>query len=69
MPIRLTAGRMSTRRKAKVIPTASASMLVATASRNISLKYMVLLAFSSSLEKASFIMLMPISASRIKAIQ
>ena len=36
MPIRQTAGMMSTFRNAKLIPTARASMLVATASSRIS---------------------------------
>ena len=68
-PMKLTAGTMFTRRKAKVTPTASASMLVATASGSMVLKSKRSLdSFSSSL-LASRIMLKPINANRTKAIQ
>ena len=67
-PIRLAAGMMLTFRKAKVMPTASASMLVATAMRNMVLKPKSSLS-SSDLPKDSFIMLPPMKASSTKAIQ
>ena len=62
------AAMISTGTQAKVMPTASASMLVATAIRNMVLTSSAAEAFSSSLLSASRIMLPPISASSTKAI-
>ena len=60
---------MVTLRKAKVTPTASASMLVAMASGSILLMETESSVFSSSPETPSRIIFPPISPSRIKAIQ
>ena len=67
--IQQTAGRISTSRKAKVMPTASASMLVATAMANMTRKPREALASSVSPLRASRSMLIPRIASRAKAIQ
>ena len=67
--IKDTAGRMSTFRKAKVTPTASASMLVAMARSTMFLTSRSGFGHSSSLLKDSFIMFAPITASRMKATQ
>ena len=67
-PMRQTAGTMSTLRKAKVTPTASASMLVATASGSMALTPKEALS-SSAAPRDSRIMFAPMSASRMKAIQ
>ena len=67
-PISRIAGRICTSKKAKVTPTASASMLVATASGSIVLKEKESLTSSSS-PSASRIIFAPISASSTKAIQ
>ena len=69
-----TAGRISTSRKAKVTPTARASMLVATASRNISFTARDASSWgqpgsSSFSETASRIMLTPMMPRSTKAIQ
>ena len=64
-----TAGRMDTSKKAKVMPTARASMLVATAMGSITRKAREALVSSSSGHRASRIMLMPSKTSRAKAIQ
>ena len=55
--------------RARVIPTASASMLVATASSSMALGAKEASAVSSSLEKASFNILPPMTDSRMKATQ
>ena len=68
-PMKLTAGTMFTRRKAKVTPTASASMLVCNSKRKHGFEIEAVIdSFSSSLLD-SRIMLKPINASRTKAIQ
>ena len=69
MPIKLTAGTMRTLKNAKVIPTARASMLVAMA--RINMVFISREAFSgdSSLESASFIMVIPIKDRKTKATQ
>ena len=64
-----TAGTMRTCRKAKVTPTASASMLVAMASRIILPGATEQSTHSSSLFRDSRIMLNPMMPRRIKAIQ
>ena len=64
-----TAGRMLTFKNAKVMPTASASMLVATAMANMTRKPREALASSVSPFRASRSMLIPRIASRAKAIQ
>ena len=60
---------MSTFRKAKVTPTARASMLVAMARSTMFLTSRSAFGHSSSLLKDSFIMFAPITASRMKATQ
>ena len=59
---------ISTGTQAKVMPTASASILVATAIRNMVFTSSAAEVSSSSLDRASRIMLPPISASSTKAI-
>ena len=71
MPMRQTAGMMSTFRNAKLIPIARASMLVATASSRISFAGIEFTSVSHS-ASASFdsrIILTPIKPSRKNAIQ
>ena len=68
MPIIPAAGRISTPRQAKLIPTAKASILVATAISSMFFTPKSSSSFSSS-EKASCIILIPITPSRPKAIQ
>ena len=63
-----TAGIMFTLRNASETPTASASMLVATASKNIFFTPISALTFSSS-SNDSFIIFPPMNKSKIKAIQ
>ena len=65
----VTAQRILTFKKAKVTPTAKASMLVATASSSMALGAKEASAVSSSLEKASFNILPPMTDSRMKATQ
>ena len=66
--MKLTAETMLTCKNAKVTPTASASMLVATASGSMALTPKE--SFSSSaLSRDSLIMFAPISESSTKAIQ
>ena len=67
-PMQETAGPISTRRKAKVTPTASASMLVATARGSMD-RGRKELSTCSSPPRDSRIMFAPISPSRRKAIQ
>ena len=67
-PIVATAGRILIVSSANVTPTASASMLVATASGSMAAGVIALLTPSAS-PKASRIMFAPISPSRTKAIQ
>ena len=67
-PIKLMAGTILTCKNANVTPTASASMLVATASGSIVIKLNESLRFSAS-SRDSFIMLRPISTSSTNAIQ
>lgn len=69
MPMRAADKKIFTFKKAKVIPTARASILVATAMTNMVLKAKELLTASSSAAKDSFIMLRPIKNRRIKATQ
>ena len=68
-PIIDAADTICTFKNANVIPTASASILVATASINISFISMDASAFSSSSDNDSFTILIPISPRRINAIQ
>ncbi len=68
-PIIETAGTISTSRKANVTPTASASILVATARASIVRGEKESLRFSSSFLTASRIIFAPISASSTNAIQ
>ena len=56
-------------KSANVTPTARASILVATAKRNIVFTSILLSVSSSSLDKDSFIMFAPIMASKANAIQ
>ena len=67
-PIKLTAGTICTFKNAKVTPTASASILVAIAKRNISFASIQASTFSSS-PIASLIMFPPIIISSTNAIQ
>ena len=69
IPIKETAGMISTLKKAKVTPMARASMLVATASTSIDFISRESLQHSCSLFKASRIILIPMIPSSIKAIQ
>ena len=71
IPIKATAGIIFTFRNAKVIPTAKASILVAIDNISIDLKLKSdsLISSSSSLLYASFIILIPIIANKINAIQ
>ena len=62
-------GSMSICKKAKVMPTASASMLVATAIITSSFRLSASACSSSPPRAASQIILPPIKASRKKAIQ
>ena len=66
-PIRVTARTMFTLSTAKLIPTASASMLVAIAKRSMVFTSKLASSFSSS--PASLIILSPIMRRRTKAIQ
>ena len=66
-PINETAAMICTSRNANVIPTARASMLVATASRNIVRMSSESSSLSQSFEQASLIILAPMIPSRIKA--
>ena len=68
-PMNDTAGTISTCRNANVTPTASASMLVATASGSIVIKRNESLTLSSSCSHDSRTMFAPISPSSTKAIQ
>ena len=68
-PINETAGIICTFKKAKVMPTARASILVATARGNIVLQSKRSFEDSSSPEKASRIILIPMMESSINAIQ
>lgn len=74
MPIVIMAGMIATLKKAKVTPTASASMLVATARVNIVATAKLFFSFwaqsqSSSFSKDSLSMLPPIIASNTNATQ
>ena len=70
VPMKTTAGTMSTFRKAKETPTASASMLVAMASGNmVFASKRSLCSSQSAQEKDSRIMFAPMKASRMNAIQ
>ena len=68
-PMNDTAGTISTCRNANVTPTASASMLVATASGSMVIKQNESLTLSSSCSRDSRTMFAPISPSSTKAIQ
>ena len=69
-PMNRTAAAIFTSgRSAKVMPTASASMLVAIASSSIVLKLNDASSFSSSFESASLIIFPPIKHSSTNAIQ
>ena len=68
-PMNSTAGTMSTCKKAKVTPTARASMLVATARGSMVRKEKELFSDSSPHSLDSRIMFTPMIPSRIKAIQ
>ena len=68
-PIINIARQISTIKNANVTPTAKASMLVATASRNIVLVLFLFLSLSFSSSKASLIMFAPMRKRSPKAIQ
>ena len=68
-PMRVTAGRIFTFRKAKVMPTVRASMLVATARGSMAAKPKEAPTSSSSWLRDSRTMLPPMRHSRKKAIQ
>ena len=68
-PIIDAADTICTFKKANVIPTANASILVATASMNISFTAIVSSACYSSFDNASLTILIPISPRRTNAIQ
>ena len=68
-PIRLTASRMSTWRKAKVMPTVRASILVATANGSMARGEKEVPRLSSSWLRDSRIMFRPMRPSSRKAIQ
>ena len=70
MPIRQTAsGTLTSGSSANVMPTASASMLVASASRSIVLKLNESLPLDSSLDRLSLIMPAPMADSSTNATQ
>ena len=69
IPIRLTAGKIFTAKNAKVTPIANASMLVATAKKNIVVTSIFGSIFSSSDDTASRIMLPPMNRGSTKATQ
>ena len=68
-PINVTAQRILTFKKAKVTPTAKASMLVATARGSMALNPKEESRDSASVSRDSRIILIPMIPSRIKAIQ
>ena len=68
-PIKLTAAPMFTLKKAKLTPTARASMLVATAMGSMAFTDREASGHSSSLERDSRIIFPPMMASSAKAIQ
>ena len=68
-PMNVTAGTILTCKNANVTPTASASMLVATASGSMVIKRNESLTFSLSCSRDSRTMFAPMSASSTNAIQ